>query len=774
MTDATRTTPDPAFLDGVRVLELSTRPAGAYCGLLLASMGATVLRWSAPLSADCPTAYEQDLAASIHRGKQHIAGESRELAASVGSVDVIVVDCLHDDDFDGVWTERARRLIPTLDAATPVVDLSTFRREVAAALPDPEEPRTPGTPLTVNAASAMAWSMGHRDQVPLALPYDLPEYFAAAEGATAAALALLIAEQEAVDPPAERQIWDVASADVLAAFVGQIASNFLPYERPWMRDGARASMSGGFYPAAMFATRDGFVTLVSRTHREWEAIRRAMGDPEWSRRPEYQDARHVARFHADEADPHVAAWVAEHTSAEMVQMGEDLKFPCTKILTPSEAMEVEQFAFHAFLAEDEHGRATIPREPWYVTDGPPVDAPALPMRPSREAPLAGLRILDLSWVWSGPMVTAALADLGAEVIKIEGRSRPDPSRLRGAAIRDGVAVTGPELELSPYFTQMNRGKRSVAVDIATPAGAEVIRDLAATCDVVVENMRPGALARRGLDYENLVQRNPGLIMLSMSMMGQRGPMAQTGGYAPVMSATAGLDALIGYGPGDLIGTFNPALGDPNGAVHAMAVLGGALVRRRRTGRGCWIDLAQIESLVSTLRVPLAMASRGETEVPMNRHARFGPHGIFRCAGDDAWVAVAVRTDDERSRVARVLGCSADVETLAAALDRWCAVTAPTEVARVLRAEAVAAEPVVGVEAVIADERTRERRLTQPRSHPYLGDVQLFGTPLKLNGRSYRARRSAPAFGEHTDEVLAEVLGLGDDERRRRRDLHAIG
>jgi len=752
------TTPHPAtdgLIDGAIVIELSTRAAGAYAGRLLQLMGAVVRRIDSPLSLDCPPELLDDVAHSLHHGKESVAFDPAGFAELLRDADLLILDSLHDDAFDGEWTARSRALLDAAGEDVPVVDIAAYR-----ATADPSSV-APATAYTAAAAGGMSWSMGHVGREPIAPPFDLADYFAGAEAAGAAATALLLRDAGV----AGAQRWDVSAADAVAYYTGQINSNFIYYERPWRRDGRRATMSGGFYPSAMFPTKDGYITLVCRSPHEWDALREAMGRPDWAYTPEFSDARVVARHHADEADEYLSAWTSRHTSREVAAIADEHHLPNALILTPSQTMGLEQFAVHELFAEDRRGVKSIPDRFWRLLEPPRTDAPAKPLelRPTMDQPLAGLRILDLTWVWAGPMTTGGLAELGAEVIKVESSTRPDSSRLRGAAIRGGRPVEGPERELSPYFNQMNRGKRSTTINIASPEGAELVRRMAEQCDVVIENMRPGALARRGLDYASLAERNPGIIMLSLAMMGQTGPMSGIGGYAPVMSGLAGLDAITGYSADDLIGNFNPSPGDPNGADHATALLIGALIRRRRTGRGCWLDVSQIEAMTSIMRVPFAIAARGgEVPVPGNAHSVYAPHGTFRCRGEDSWIAVAVRTDAERRRLAELIGApSPDAAALESALTAWTAGREADEAEAVLRGIGVPASELIGIEALIASDLARDRELFHEYDHPWLGPQKIFGIPWKLNGRGFVAERPSPGLGAHNQEVLVDELGILD-------------
>jgi crotonobetainyl-CoA:carnitine CoA-transferase CaiB-like acyl-CoA transferase len=714
---------------------------------------------------------------SLHEGKDTVPAGSLHGEAS-RRFDLIITDSLRDDPADGKQVLAAWAVLAG-GPGCPVIDLSMTAPDPAARIPGwqhgPAVPAgSPATSLTVSAASGMSWGIGHPDREPLALPYDLPGYLCGTEGAVAAILALLHPEGSAVGGH-----YEVSALDVLASYVGQVCSVFVPFGRAWRRDGARAAESGGFYPGAMFRCRDGHVSIVCRTDREWTGLRHAMGDPPWSTEARFADARVVARCHAEEADQHLSAWALTLTSAEVVALSREHGFAAAPVLTPAQASRLEHFRATGFIEEDSHGVASRPGRPWRVLAAPraagepagsagPVAGsrrPAAGPSSHGERPLHGLTVLDLSWVWSGPMLTAQLADLGAEIIKVESRGRPDPTRSRGRSLRDGVPVNGPDLEVSAYFGQMNRGKKSLGVNLATDQGADLVRRLAATVDVVVENMRPGALDRRSLGYADLAGGNPGLVMVSMSMMGHEGPLRELGGYAPVMSGLSGVDALVGYSPDDRVGLFNSSLGDPNGSAHALAALLAALVRRQRTGTGAWIDLSQTACLLATARAALAEELHaGALRVPANSHAVFWPHGTYRCAGDDQWVSLAVRTDRERGRLAALIGASCDsLPDAEKAVADWTSRHDAGHAAALLRDAGLAAARVDGYEQLVVGGWAAEQGLFTQVDHPYLGLQSVFGVPWKRDGQSFPATGPAPLLGQHTDQVLSGRLGLAPED-----------
>lgn len=209
--------------------------------------------------------------------------------------------------------------------------------------------------------------------------------------------------------------------------------------------------------------------------------------------------------------------------------------------------------------------------------------------------------------------------------------------------------------------------------------------------------------------------------------------------------------------------YNPALGDPNGAAHALAVLLAAFVGRQETGKGCWIDLAQVEAMVSIQRAAQIESQRtGETTVRGNSHSTWWPHGTWKCSGDDEWIAVAVRTDAERERLVELTDQDpASSEDFITALETWLSARPAADAAKHLRALGVAAHPVWSFEQMVDSDWARERQLGHTVQHPYLGAQRIFGLPWKCNGIAYAPSEPAPLLGSNTDSVLADVLGRSE-------------
>jgi crotonobetainyl-CoA:carnitine CoA-transferase CaiB-like acyl-CoA transferase len=763
------------LLRGVRVLEVSSRASGAYAGRLLAVMGADVSRLGPAVELAAPPAAAQSTDSWLHSGKALL--ERRPAPAeAVAGVDLVL---LETDAADEGWVSWAREVAAAADAreAPPVVV------KLAGATVDGSV--VPSDSLTVGAWSAMSWSMGDADKAPLTLPFDLTDFQLALYG-TAAGLAGLLADPRR---PELRQV-EVAGRDVLAYYVGQITANFLPYERPWAREGARPPGSAGVYPASIFPCLDGHVVLMCRNYKEWHALLGAMGDPEWSRDPKFDDPRVVARLHSDEADAHLIPWIAGQTSDDLVKLGRASGLAVAPILSVREALEEPQFAFRDFFAELSPGlrSATVPWQLEQVPESQPVrewHVTGAQEEPTRL--LEGLRVLDLSWVWSGPLTTSVLGDLGAEILKVEHAGHMDTGRHRGRARRNGVEVEGPEHEATPYFNQMNHGKRSITLDMKRPEARAILLDLVEQCDVVVENMRPGVLQRLGLSYADFAARNPSVVMLSMTMAGQEGPLKAMKGYGGIMAAMSGLESLIGYDEHNIVGSLSPALGDPNAAGHALCALFGSLIRRRRTGRGCWIDVSQIEALMCVMPAPiLASQLDGQVGVPVNTHPQFVPYGHFPAMGNDRWLALAIRSDDQWSALVQMAGDApwandarwkaaegrvAGRAELEEQIALWTAGQDRDALVSDLLERGIAAAPVSSFEEMTDSAWVKSQDLKVCVDHRYLGETDVFVAPFRYGAHRVGRARPAPLLGADTDSILTDLLGM---EPTRIQDLHEQG
>ena len=393
------------------------------------------------------------------------------------------------------------------------------------------------------------------------------------------------------------------------------------------------------------------------------------------------------------------------------------------------------------------------------------------------APLSGLRVLDLSRVLSGPYCTALLADLGAEVIKIETPGRGDDSRHFGPFV-GGASV---------YFALINRNKKSVALNLKHARAKELVLALAEKSDVVVENFRPGVAARLGLGYEALARRNPRLVYLSISGFGQQGPHAGWAAYDLIVQAMSGIMSVTGQpeGPPTALGE---SLGDLwTGLMGSWAALA-ALQARARTGHGERIDLGMFDALVSMQMTGLAnLLASGKAPARVgNRHPVTTPVNSYRCRDG---LAVLVVTSDAQFKAlcsvmgraelaadARFLGNAdryANEAALRAAIEAWSGALEAEEVVARCHAAQIPAGPVWDLAQAAASAQAAARGLLHSVPHPAFGELKLAPQPAKFS-RSARAEPTRePALGEHTGEVLEELLGLNAEEIEALRSAGAI-
>ena len=387
--------------------------------------------------------------------------------------------------------------------------------------------------------------------------------------------------------------------------------------------------------------------------------------------------------------------------------------------------------------------------------------------------LQGIRVLDFTWIHAGPSATRILSDQGAEVIKVESNNAlsviggPASATARGLGQRHN----------------WNAGKLSISLNMKTPQGIDIAKRLVAVSDVVAENFSGRVMPSWGLDYDSIRPINPGIIMLSMSGFGRTGPWKDRVSYGQTLQAWSGFTQLTGFpdeDPSGLASAYSDAVG---GMAGAQAVLL-ALIHRSRTGRGQWLDVSQFESLTSlldTLALDLsvngsaAASTRTGNRLP---HGGGAPHGAYRCAGEDRWVAITIFTDDEWRAFAKALGdphWAADprfatagsrernAEALDAHVETWTMHRTAEEVMSLLQAAGVAAGVVQTGADLSRDPQLKERGFFR-RVPDHQGEMRIIkSAPYKLSRTPGAVTRGAPAFAADMTYVLRELLGMSDDE-----------
>lgn len=407
-------------------------------------------------------------------------------------------------------------------------------------------------------------------------------------------------------------------------------------------------------------------------------------------------------------------------------------------------------------------------------------------------PLEGYRVIDFGSAWAVPQMTHIAADMGAEVIKVESHKRVDYGRVASMATVKGMSIKTPDdiftvdpdlLEKSPVFHMMNRGKLGITVDITKPKGAELMRELIKMCDVVADNFSPGVLDRHGLGYESLAEIKPDIIVVSLCLAGHTGPRSSSRGYAPIITALAGTDSLVGYHDDVTPCAMRFAYGDHVAALHGAFIMMAALIHRNQTGEGQYIDISQWEATTSLLGEPLMDYSmNGRIQRPRgNRDPVMAPHGFYSCKGEDQWVSIAVKTEEEWHGFCKALGNPTwtldqrfadsfhrlqNQDDLDQLVSQWTRNYSAREVTEILQKSGVAAAPFMISKDQYHDPHFHERGIFVEVDHPISGTETFYGIPWKLSETPGRIRGSGPLLGQDNELVFKKLVGLsqGDYDR----------
>ena len=393
----------------------------------------------------------------------------------------------------------------------------------------------------------------------------------------------------------------------------------------------------------------------------------------------------------------------------------------------------------------------------------------------RKYALEGLKVVDFSWVFTGPIVTKFLGDHGAEIIKIESATRPDGTRVY-TPIKPGAVG----LNSSGVFANYNSSKYSMNINLREPRGVEIVKRLVKRADIVLETFGPGVMKRRGLDYDELKKVKRDIIMLSMSMVGQYGPHSQQPSFGQVLQATNGFVHLLGW-PDRSPSLPVAAYTDYIAPWYVLIALMAALDHRRRTGEGQYIDLAMLEASVHPASpVVMDYTVNGRIQNRMgNRCPGAAPHGVYPCKGHERWCAIAVFSEEEWQALCRVMGNpewakspefdtllhrTEHIEELDNLMGEWTRNYTPEEIMAKLQAAGVAAGVVqTGEDLVDHDLQLRHRHHFVEMEHAEMGLHLSERPPFRLSKTPSEPQRPFPSFGEHTEFVSKEILGMGDEE-----------
>jgi crotonobetainyl-CoA:carnitine CoA-transferase CaiB-like acyl-CoA transferase len=761
--------PDAPSLHDVAVVEWGRGVAAGYAGRMLADFGARVTRFTTD-AGDPHRDGDPEVRAWLDAGKAHAgapapAPRAEHLRALLSTADILVTDY------------RGDGLAGQLGAASPL-DVNPRLVTVCVTPFGLSGPYGSwrGGDLEVAFLSGLAY-LTPRDiprpeagplPPPLKMPSSLVSIYAGASAAAAALCGLVargsdgpgavvdVSMLESLIPTLRREI-------ALAAIDGRVASRFM---RVWR-----------LAPYGVKRCRDGHVFLQVVEQYHWEGLVEMMGRPQWALDPRYLDAEYRFAHRAD-IEARLAPWLLEQHKADFAWEAQRRGVPFAAVNEPADVLRIPQLHHRRFFqaSADSDGRpCVVPGTPYAFErrEAPDAGQREWRTRDPQAGPLAGLRVIDFGHVWAGPYCAALLADMGAEVIKVESRHRVDIHRRQGPYARGSAGVNR-----SGVWNAQNRGKRSVALNLSTEQGRSLAQRLVACADVVIENFAPGVMKRLGLDYARLSAVKPDLVMASLSAFGQDGPQKTFVGYGPSLDAWASLDWLTAYPGGDpnALGGMFP---DTGSAIHAAAAVLAALHRRDRTGEGRYIDVSELEVSALLAGDVLAGTLAGRRPHQLGNGDRYQfPHGCYACRGEDAWVALSVPDagaweglcallgrDDWRSDDS--LASSAGRRSKGAEIDRaiaeWAAARDATGAMAQLQAANVPAGIAHTPASLLDDPHLRARGYFSTVEHPEAGQLPVYGPIWRFTGQPARRPQPAPLLGADSEHVLRNVLGVDATE-----------
>ncbi|MBM3140173.1 MAG: CoA transferase [Chloroflexi bacterium] len=768
----------------MRVLELSDRDdAAAYCAKLFGRWGAEVVRVQPPGPPP-----DRALEIYLHGGKRRVVLDWRDevqrpqLDALAAGCDVLVTDAPARD------LERFR-LLELGGEAGPAVRVSITPFGLSGPYRDFE-----ATAAALLALGGYTYLMGDPGRAPLTMPGSYAYY----QAATYAYFAALAAYRAGARGSTPRTI----EVSVLECLISLHQAT----DTMWTHGGAVRARHGnrfGNQPTlTLLPCADGWVGF-SVGQDFWSPLALMIGHPEFAAldHPWASPERRLAD--SDAVEDAVREALREWTRERVYREGQETwRVPVGYAVSLGELLEDRHLAARRFwrpvggLAGPDGSALTVPGSPFRFVgeEDPPERLPLAPESlaevvadaPARRAeprlagaplpsarPLAGVRVLDLTRIWSGPVATRMLADLGADVIKIEASGGRGPASGRPGA---AAAVPGARpWNAQGLFNKLNRNKRSVVLDLKAEEGRRLFLRLVAQSDVVIENFSARAMPGLRLGYEELRAVNESIIYVAMPAFGLLGPYRDYVGLGPSIEPTTGLTALMGYSDGEPRVTAKAVTDAAAGTVAAAAVVT-ALERRDRTGAGALVDLSQHECGIAIIgEHVIARQLTGEEPRRLgNGHPQCAPHGIYRCAGDDEWIAFAVRDDRDWRALYALAGAGwerdhrfADATSrrahrlaLDAAVERWTVGWEKRALMNELQRRGIAAGAVLSAPEWLEDPHLVARGYFVELPHPEAGRHRSDGLPLVLDGgRGYERWSAAPLLGEHNEAVLGGLLGL---------------
>ncbi|WP_297730181.1 CoA transferase [Mycobacterium sp.] len=779
-----RRAPDsrPTPLDELRVVEISDRIAGSYCGKLLVDVGAQVRKieppqgdWLRRYSASCspvPEGENSPFFSYLNAGKRSLtvaegADDLARYRAELAAADVMVVTA-----------GRSRAAALGID---PQRLLADSPRAIIVTISDfgwsgPYADRA-ASEFTLQAWAGSPGFRGDPAGPPIAIGGDLGEYMG---GVYAAFGALAVRRRVERGGPGEH-----LDLSMLEAMTAMQSSEWLHSQLLRVPPVRRTLEVPSIEPA-----KDGYVGITMVTGQQWLDFVAMVECPQLE---EIEQLRfQIGRWaYRDLIREQIGPWLAERTVAEIVELGQLFRLPIAALGNGSTIRDMEYARQRKVFTRNPAGFHQ-PRPPWLMSACAPAPLRATPapgeandepawerlesesVPAPRGLPLEGVRIVDLTAFWAGPAATHLLAAFGADVIKVESIQRPDGIRYSGGMRTD----VDDWWEYGWVFHAMNTNKRSVTLDLGSSEGRGALLTLAAGADIVIENFSPRVMEQFGLTADVLLEVNPKLVVTRMPAFGLDGPWRERVGFAPTMEQIAGLAWVTGLPEAPPVTPRGAC--DPLAGVHAAFVVLAALDFAERTGSGQLLELPMLETVLNATAIQAIEAE--VFGVTLGRRGNRG-HGesiqnLYRCAGDDDWIAVTVRDDRQWRALVDVMDrpawCDGGLATAAARRQRaddidrrlrdWFAAQPLESAVERLAGAGIPAAPVVSPSLVTENPQLRARGFFEALQHPSTG-TGLYPCPpfAKLAGQDKWLLHPPPRLGEHNGEVLRDRCGLTEEE-----------
>lgn len=771
-------------LEGLTVLEITGGVAGAYCSRLLRAHGAKVIKVEPPGGDESRSLLprstengESGLFAWLNAGKDSIClalpDKEDALLELARHADI----CLFDDS-----------LPDQIDLPDHLItcDISWFGRRGPYAA-------WHGSEGVIAALSGLAFGIGEKDGPPV-LPSGYEPSILAGVTASIAILATLIARLESN----HRHHIELSIQDAFQVLteVGIISPSYgLPVRRTRMG----VNRFPPTFPMGIYPCAEGWVGITALTPSQWRALCDLLEEPGLAEETRYLNTGTRLR-EADRIEAAFRPKLLKWSARELVEQGQAMRIPLALVPTPKELLALPEFternavstvetpSGQPFLAPDipfrltatpgdGSGRAPAPDE--YRQEDDRVREASSPG--NRGLPLEGVRIIDLTMGWSGPLATRYFADLGADVIKVEACQYPDWWRGWEAS-KEWLETK--QYEKMPSFNCMNRNKRGITLDLTTEAGSGLLKQLVRHADALIENNTATVLPKLGLSREELSKCNPQLVMMSMPAYGMGSKWSHFRAYGSTVEQASGLPHLNGQE------SWPPthqhvALGDAVAGLNAAVGLLLAVYHKRRTGHGQFVDFSQVESL-------LALGAHGIIEQSLNdrpwprcgsRHPDHAPHGVYPCSGEDQWIAITVLSDNQWRPLATILDLDAQWSTeqrlasqdlIDERISQWTSVHLPSDAMNSLQDAGVPAGIVYATPDIPDDPHIQSVGTYEWAAGVHRESVLYPRAAFFLNGRRPGLASPAPKLGEHNNAVFSQLLGLGREEIAELQANHVIG